>query len=164
MSLLMAGGLEPDDLSCPFQPKPFYDSTKPSAHHASGDSSRSPSLAKGKAEDAGVGEAVAAGNRAWAVIRCHIFRGTFPLSRGSLEAPPAFAVWVSGSSPSSAPSPQAPRQSQQLPGSTRLHLICCADSTSHPAAWQQAGPSAAGTSDTALAPQGPLQHGPDSIT
>ena len=27
MSLLMAGGLEPDDLSGPFQPKPFYDST-----------------------------------------------------------------------------------------------------------------------------------------
>jgi len=26
MSLLMAGGLEPDDLSGPFQPKPFYDS------------------------------------------------------------------------------------------------------------------------------------------
>jgi len=26
MSLLMAGGLEPDDLQGPFQPKPFYDS------------------------------------------------------------------------------------------------------------------------------------------
>jgi len=26
MSLLMAGGLEPDDLSSPFQPKPFHDS------------------------------------------------------------------------------------------------------------------------------------------
>jgi len=26
MSLLMAGGLEPDDLEGPFQPKPFYDS------------------------------------------------------------------------------------------------------------------------------------------
>ena len=26
MSLLMAGGLEPDDLQSPFQPKPFYDS------------------------------------------------------------------------------------------------------------------------------------------
>ena len=26
MSLLMAGGLEPGDLSGPFQPKPFYDS------------------------------------------------------------------------------------------------------------------------------------------
>jgi len=25
MSLSMAGGLEPDDLSGPFQPKPFYD-------------------------------------------------------------------------------------------------------------------------------------------
>jgi len=28
MSLLMAGGLEPDDLRGPFQPKPFYDSMK----------------------------------------------------------------------------------------------------------------------------------------
>jgi len=27
MSLLMAGGLESDDLEGPFQPKPFYDST-----------------------------------------------------------------------------------------------------------------------------------------
>jgi len=27
MSLLMAGGLEPDDLQGPFQPNPFYDST-----------------------------------------------------------------------------------------------------------------------------------------
>ena len=26
MSLLMAGGVEPDDLEGPFQPKPFYDS------------------------------------------------------------------------------------------------------------------------------------------
>jgi len=26
MSLLMAGGLEPDDLEGPFQPKPFHDS------------------------------------------------------------------------------------------------------------------------------------------
>ena len=26
-SLLMAGGVELDDLWCPFQPKPFYDST-----------------------------------------------------------------------------------------------------------------------------------------
>jgi len=26
MSLLMAGGLEPDDFSGPFQPKPFHDS------------------------------------------------------------------------------------------------------------------------------------------
>jgi len=26
MSLLMAGGLKPDDLQGPFQPKPFYDS------------------------------------------------------------------------------------------------------------------------------------------
>jgi len=26
MSLLMAGGVEPDDLQGPFQPKPFYDS------------------------------------------------------------------------------------------------------------------------------------------
>jgi len=26
MSLLMAGGLDPDDLQGPFQPKPFYDS------------------------------------------------------------------------------------------------------------------------------------------
>jgi len=29
MSLLTAGGLEPDDLQGPFQPKPFYDSTNP---------------------------------------------------------------------------------------------------------------------------------------
>ena len=28
MSLLTAGGLEPDYLQGPFQPKPFYDSTK----------------------------------------------------------------------------------------------------------------------------------------
>jgi len=28
MSLLMAGGLEPDELSGPFQPKPSYDSMK----------------------------------------------------------------------------------------------------------------------------------------
>ena len=28
MSLLMAGGLEPDDFQGPFQPKPFYDSVK----------------------------------------------------------------------------------------------------------------------------------------
>jgi len=27
MSLLMAGGLEPDDLQGPFQPLPFYDSS-----------------------------------------------------------------------------------------------------------------------------------------
>jgi len=29
MSLLMAGGLEPDELSGPFQPKPFGDSAQP---------------------------------------------------------------------------------------------------------------------------------------
>ena len=28
MSLLMAGGLEPDDLQGPFQPKPLYESMK----------------------------------------------------------------------------------------------------------------------------------------
>ena len=69
-------------------------STKLSAHHDFRGFNSTTIPCRGKGCECRCGrQAVTAGNRAWAAIRCHVFSGTFPLSRGSLRSP-AFAVWV----------------------------------------------------------------------